>query len=88
MRVQSASPVRAVPDSARAQAAVAMLASQAGEVQRASRGSLMEVFASVPDPRHRRGKRHSLASILGLCTAAVLSGCLTLVEITALSVPA
>lgn len=83
MRVQSASPVRAVPDSARAQAAVAVLASQAGEVQRFSRGSLLDVFASVPDPRRRRGKRHSLASILGLCTAAVLSGCLTLVEITA-----
>lgn len=83
MRVQSASPVRAAPDSTRAQAAVAVLASQAGEVQRASRGSLLEVFASVPDPRRRRGKRHSLASILGLCAAAVLSGCLTLVEITA-----
>jgi predicted transposase YbfD/YdcC len=60
-----------------------VLARQAGEVQRASRCSLMEVFASVPDPRHRRGRRHSLASILGLCTAAVLSGCVTLAEITA-----
>jgi hypothetical protein len=60
-----------------------VLASRAGEVQHASGGSLMEVFASVGDPRAKRGKRHSLASILGLCTAAVLSGCLTLTEITA-----
>jgi len=83
LRVQSASGVPAVSAPSRAEAAAEVLASQAGELQRASGGGLMEVFASVPDPRHRRGVRHSLASILGLCTAAVLSGCLTLVEITA-----
>ncbi len=60
-----------------------MLAVRAGEVQRASGGGLMEVFASVADPRSRQGIRHSLAAILGLCTAAVLSGCLTLADITA-----
>jgi predicted transposase YbfD/YdcC len=72
-----------VPALSRAEAAAAVLASRAAEVQRASGGSLMEVFASVPDPRAERGKRHSLAAILGLCTAAVLSGCVTLSEITA-----
>ncbi len=60
-----------------------MLAVRASEVQRASGGGLMEVFASVADPRSRQGIRHSLAAILGLCTAAVLSGCLTLTDITA-----
>ena len=35
------------------------------------------------DPRDRRGIRHSLASILGLCTAAVTSGQLLLDDITA-----
>ncbi len=42
----------------------------------------MECFAGVVDPRSRRGVRHSVASILGLCTAAVGSGRVTLVEIT------
>ena len=39
-------------------------------------------FAGVDDPRDPRGVRHSLATILGLCAAAVLSGCTELVEIT------
>lgn len=45
-------------------------------------GGLAAAFAVVPDPRDARGIRHSLPSILGLCTAAVLSGCVTLTEIT------
>ncbi len=43
----------------------------------------MEGFAAVIDPRGKRGVRHSLPTILGLCTAAVLSGCVRLVEIRA-----
>jgi predicted transposase YbfD/YdcC len=45
-------------------------------------GGLLECFAGVADPRSRRGVRHSLATILGLCAAAVLSGCVTMIEIT------
>jgi predicted transposase YbfD/YdcC len=43
---------------------------------------LLGCFAAVPDPRCPRGVRHRLPVILGLCAAAVLSGCVTLVEIT------
>jgi predicted transposase YbfD/YdcC len=44
---------------------------------------LLGCFAAIDDPRDRRGIRHSLASILGLCTAAVTSGQLLLDDITA-----
>lgn len=44
---------------------------------------MLDCFAAIPDPRDKRGIRHSLATILGLCTAAVLSACLTLTDITA-----
>lgn len=63
-------------------AAVAVLVGRAGALARASGGNLTDCFAAVPDPRHRRGIRHSLPTILGLATAAVLSGCVTLTEIT------
>ena len=43
---------------------------------------LLGCFAGVDDPRDPRGVRHSLATILGLCEAAVLSGCTELVEVT------
>jgi hypothetical protein len=36
--------------------------------------SLVEALAGVPDPRDRRGRRHSLAAILTLGVAAMLSG--------------
>jgi predicted transposase YbfD/YdcC len=36
--------------------------------------SLLECLAWVPDPRDRRGVRHSLVSLLGLAAAAVLAG--------------
>jgi hypothetical protein len=35
-------------------------------------GSLLEVLATVRDPRHRRGIRHSLLSILAMGVAAIL----------------
>lgn len=35
---------------------------------------LVEVFASVPDPRARRGVRHAVAVVLTLAVAAVLAG--------------
>jgi DDE_Tnp_1-associated len=69
--------------SSAAQQAVAVLVSRAGALSRASGGSLMEGFAAVPDPRDPQGVRHGLSTLLGLCTAAALSGAVTLVEITA-----
>src|SRR5258706_467661 len=65
-----------------ADAAVAVLIGRAAALQRASGGSLVDCFAAVPDPRDRRGIRHALPTILGLCTAAALSGAVTLAEIT------
>lgn len=35
---------------------------------------LLDVFNSVPDPRKRRGIRHSLTGILVICVCAVLAG--------------
>ncbi|MGH4021129.1 MAG: transposase family protein, partial [Pseudonocardiaceae bacterium] len=63
-------------------AALAILADRAALLARAGGGGLLDCFAAVPDPRSKRGIRHGLPTILGLCTAAVLSGCVTLVEIT------
>jgi len=62
---------------------VAALVTVAAGVREATGEGLLECFAAVPDPRDRRGRRHSLASILGLCTAAVLAGEVDLVGITA-----
>jgi DDE_Tnp_1-associated/Transposase DDE domain len=36
--------------------------------------SLYEVFASLPDPRDRRGRRHPLAALLSLTAVALLAG--------------
>ena len=62
---------------------VAGLVRLAAGVAQAGAASLVECFAAVPDPRDPRGVRHSLASILGLCTAAVLSGQIEVADITA-----
>ena len=43
---------------------------------------LIEVFATVVDPRARRGVRHDLAVVLALATAAVLSGSRSLLSIS------
>jgi predicted transposase YbfD/YdcC len=72
----------AVPSSA-ADAALDELAARAARLRAASGGDLLACFALVPDPRDRRGIRHSLASILAMCTAAVLCGCSSLEDVTA-----
>ena len=68
-------------------AAVEVLVGQAGVLDTMLAGAgaegLLECFAAIDDPRDRRGIRHSLAAILGLCTAAVTSGQLLLDDITA-----
>jgi len=46
-----------------------------------SRGSLYEVFAQIPDPRHRRGTVYSLASVLTLIATAMLCGARSLAAI-------
>jgi predicted transposase YbfD/YdcC len=73
-----------VPVRERAEAAVAVLIRRAVSLSAASGGGsdILECFAEIPDPRSRRGIRHSVPTILGLCTAAVLSGNVTLAEIT------
>lgn len=43
--------------------------------------SLLETFAAVPDPRSAQGRRHPLAAILTLATAAMLAGARTRYDI-------
>jgi predicted transposase YbfD/YdcC len=81
--VQSRMPVPAAAAEALAEEALGELASHAAALGAASGGKLQECFAAVPDPRRRRGIRHSLACVLALCTAAVLSGSTTLEDVTA-----
>jgi predicted transposase YbfD/YdcC len=71
------------PGPSAAEAAVAVLVSRAVALHQASGGGLLECFAKVPDPRRRRGIRHTLPTILGLAVAAMLSGQVTLADITA-----
>ena len=59
-----------------------MLIERAAVLGRVSGGNVVECFAAIDDPRRRRGIRHPLATILGLCTAAVLAGQVTLTDIT------
>jgi predicted transposase YbfD/YdcC len=44
-------------------------------------GSLYEVFAEIPDPRHRRGTVYSLPAFLTLVAVAMLCGCRSLAAI-------
>ena len=83
MPVKSRMPVLAAAAEALAEEALGELASRAAALRAASGGRLLECFAAVRDPRRARGIRHSLACVLVLCTAAVLSGCTTLEDVTA-----
>ncbi len=83
MPVKSRMPVPAAAAAAIAEEALSELASRAAALGASSGGNLAECFAAVPDPRGSRGIRHSLASVLVLCTAAVLSGCTGLEDVTA-----
>lgn len=70
------------PGSSPAEAAIAVLLARVTDLRPLDESGLLECFAAVPDPRSRRGVRHSLPAILGLCTAAVLSGQVSLTDIT------
>ena len=92
MHVQSVIPAGSVApvvgaEPAAGPAAVEVLVGQVGVLDTMLAGAgadgLLGCFAAIDDPRDRRGIRHSLASILGLCTAAVTSGQLLLDDITA-----
>lgn len=63
--------------------ALGELAARAASLRAAAGGDLLSCFAAVPDPRDPRGVRHSLASVLAMCTAAVLCGCTSLEDVTA-----
>lgn len=69
-------------DPSAAEAAVSVLAGRVADLHRVSGGSVRDCFAAIPDPRGKRGIRHSLPTILGLCMAAVLSGQVSLTDIT------
>jgi len=43
--------------------------------------TLLEAFAAVPDPRSAQGRRHPLAAIFAMATAAMLSGARSLYAI-------
>jgi predicted transposase YbfD/YdcC len=66
-----------------AQRARAVLEERAAELRAAAGGSVPGCLAAVPDPRGRRGRRHSLPSVLTLVLMAVLRGRTTLAGITA-----
>jgi hypothetical protein len=72
-----------MPVSAAAEHALDELSARAISLHTTSHGNLLACFASVPDPRDPRGIRHSLASILAMCTAAAVCGCTTLDDVTA-----
>jgi predicted transposase YbfD/YdcC len=72
-----------MPVPAAAGEALGELASRAAALAAASGGNLLECFAAVPDPRDPRGRRHSLPSVLALCTAAVLCGNTAIEDVTA-----
>ena len=38
--------------------------------------SLLDDLARIADPRHRRGRRHTLVGVLGVAVCAVLAGAL------------
>lgn len=42
---------------------------------------LLDYLAQITDPRHRRGRRHTLATVLAVAVAAVLTGARSLAAI-------
>jgi DDE_Tnp_1-associated len=43
--------------------------------------SLLGYLAQIADPRHRRGRRHTLAAVLGVAVVAVFTGARSLAAI-------
>jgi hypothetical protein len=42
---------------------------------------LLDYLAQIPDPRHRRGRRHALGAVLAVAVAAVVAGASSLAAI-------
>ncbi|MGH3125580.1 MAG: transposase family protein, partial [Streptosporangiaceae bacterium] len=72
-----------MPVPAAAEEALGELAAHAASLRAASGGRLLECFAMITDPRDPRGIRHSLPSVLALCTAAALCGNTGIEDVTA-----
>src|ERR1019366_5185697 len=70
--------VRAEADGARG-----ALLRQAAALAEACGGSVRDCFAALPDPRKRRGRRHSLPCVLALVVMAMLHGKTKLADVTA-----
>jgi hypothetical protein len=86
LRVQSVSSARSVApvvSTGTAQVVAEVLIERAAVLAPAGAGGLLGCFAAIDDPRDRRGIRYSLSTILGLCTAAAMSGQVLLADITA-----
>ena len=66
-----------------AEKALAVLLERSVMLAAACGGSVLSCFGLVADPRSRRGRRHSLACILALVLAALLSGKTLLEDVTA-----
>ena len=81
--VSSARSVAPVVSTGTAQVVAEVLIERAAVLAPAGAGGLLGCFAAIDDPRDRRGIRHSLSTILGLCTAAATSGQVLLADITA-----
>jgi hypothetical protein len=69
------------PGSSAVESALAVLVDRAAALHQATDGDLLGCFTRVGDPRDPRGVRHCLASILGLCVAAVLAGSVSTTQI-------
>jgi hypothetical protein len=52
-----------------------------GRLEGDEQRDLLQVLAAVPDPRHRRGVRYRLASLLAVAVCAVLAGATTFAAI-------
>jgi len=68
---------------AKAEQAREALQERASQLAGAAGGSVLACFAAVPDPRKRRGRRHSLPCVLALVLTAMLHGKTRLADITA-----
>ena len=68
---------------AAAEKARGALLEQVSALREASGGSILDCFAVLPDPRARRGRRHSLPCVLALTVTAMLHGKTRLADITA-----
>jgi hypothetical protein len=62
-----------IPAAAHAAASVALAPDQCR--------SLLDHLTQLPDPRQRRGRRHTLVGVLGVAVAAVLAGARSLAAI-------